>query len=260
MHIAWESMWNAKLTFRSLIQCSLHKVINFQVTIILFWVLVFLSSLLSLGLVLNYLKYLKETKKMGFSISLILLLVLYILGFICVDALLFNNLAGIDYMIIFLGLIAITAISSPLLVLIPPISLFERHGPLKAFNHSVKLCYEYRFHLWPFLRIQTIFGFFILIISIGINFLLKDFLGVNLPHQAPFLLAMVYTISVPFFLNMRVFYYQDLILREQGYNSLLAIRAEYKTMPKKVINTRDDNVLSSEFNEIYFLTNSKQTK
>jgi len=259
MHISWESIWNAKLTLQSALQCLLHKVVKFQLTIILFWMLEVISIILSLGFVLKSYKHLNTTRKLGFNTSLILLFITFALSLICLYTFLFNDFIQTSYILVFLVVLGVSLISSTRLLLIPPISLFEGYGPLRAFNHSVQLSFDYKFHLLPFRRLQAIASFFIILISIIISFLLKHFIGWNLPHQTSFLAGLLFMVSVPFFLNLRVFYYQDLILREEGYNSLLTLRERYKSKANKVSEGSEVVVLSNVYDE-YFISHSKITK
>jgi|GEM_PF-5287308 len=260
LHIAWESMWNANLTLSSILQCVLHKVVKFQINIILFWMLEVLSTLLSLGYVFNLLKHLKEKKKLGFNTSLILLFVSVVLAFICLYTSLNDDLPRVRFIFIFFTAIGISTLSSTLLVLVPPISLFEGYGALKALNRSVQLSFEYKFHLLPFLRLQAILCVLILLISVVIGFLFKTIIGLDADDPTLIVTGLLIISSVPFFLNLRVFYYQDLILREEGYNSLLTLRDRYKSKGNKVSEGTEVDVLSNMFYDRYFLSHSKPTK
>lgn len=229
MHIAWETMWGVKPSLRTFFQSLLQRMFRFQFTVILFWIASIVLFVLSIGFIFNIHNYLKVIGKSGTSMRLLLLLLSMLSMILCVLYIpYFIGFRASDFIWLVLLMLGLSAFPSTLLLLVPTICLFERCSPLRAFNQSVQLAHEHENHLVPYLRLQLLSISAVLCCASIANYFIKDLLGLSPTTQFQFLIGLLYVMTVPFFLNLKVFYYQDMILRREGYNSLLAIRAGYK--------------------------------
>jgi len=108
-----------------------------------------------------------------------------------------------------------------------PINLFERSKITGSFTRSVSLTWGYYLHILPYFLLKMISVFLIIMISYFTALYLTDIF--HIPAEQLFIGFTVglYLITIPFCIVLRVCYYTDLVLRNEGFESLKNIREIY---------------------------------
>ncbi len=223
--ISWETMCGAKPHLGIMATYTLRTAWKFAITLALFWAALVLVPLVVIFFIHRVVQFITETRKVGAFTSLIL----FALTLSCIPLLIafFPELRNIDTPIFPAALVLIVtilSIPSILLMLVPAHAFFQRCNIIRAFTSSISLGWGYWLHILPFVLLEILSILAIAIMSM----VLSNHAPIIFPlalDQLTFVIAgMIYVITLPFFINLRVFYFQDLVLRKQGYNALLRVR------------------------------------
>jgi len=222
---SWELMWGGTPDFGRMAGYLLKTLGKFTLTMLLYWIAISILPILMLILVYKIFLFIFGSKRTGVLPGLILFLFLMLLLPILLMCI--PGLAGIGvgiFLLVIFFLVFVVSIPFIMLILTPSIILLDRCSTVRSFIRSMKFTWGYWLHAMPFVLLNLISIVLIIIVSIGLAAYLSGMVTWSQGYLTFVIAGILNSISIPFFINLRVFYYQDLILRQEGYDSLLTTR------------------------------------
>lgn len=223
MHISWETCWGKRPTLVTFTRCFFKVAFKHSIILLLYFIAIFLIPAVCIVFIPHIIRHFIRIYRTTLIWNACLLLS-SVLGLIITISNVID-LTDVTQSIltrIFLLVLLFSAYPFSILLMVPTISFFEGYGPLKSFLYSIRSTSGYVFHIIPFYCLQILLVATITFLITSTSLPFGNFVDMELWFIAGFL----YVLFIPFFINLRVFYYQDLVLRNEGYNSLFAIRSK----------------------------------
>jgi len=244
--LSFELFWDGKPDLGELVRYLFRNSIRFFLTMCLYGLGIIILPILFILLIWKTFQFLFSTKKTGFLPALILFVSVIFLAPILLMTV--PAFAGIGISLFFLVIFStIFVLATPFIMifLTPAISLLERGGLLSSFVRSTSMTWGFYLHILPYVLLKMTTNFLVILTGVMIASLLQNTFGLNQEFFPVFITGILYTITIPYFIHLRTFYFTDIVLKKEGYDSLLNIRYQQKLFLKGYQKEKADYYFSS---------------